>query len=134
MKRMLPQEGPSGVIRHTSMDPPPESVPINALVAVKGTPLENQPPIDAFEIIRAIATARILMPKSRVRLSAGRMEMSKELQAMAFFAGANSIFTGDRLLTTPNPGDGDRSLLEQMGMRPETPADTAREREALKVG
>ena len=71
------------------------------------------------------------MPKSRVRLSAGRVEMSRELQAMAFFAGANSIFTGDKLLTTPNPGEGDRNLLADLGMGPETLGETAREREAM---
>lgn len=102
-----------------TLDPHPESVPINMLVRVPGTPLENVEAIDPFEMIRCIATARILMPTSRVRLSAGRMEMSRELQAMAFFAGANSIFTGDKLLTTPNPGHGDLELLHTLGMEPE---------------
>lgn len=86
-----------------NLDPQPESVPINMLVPVKGTPLEHALPLDIFEWIRAIAVARILMPKSMVRLSAGRLEISKEAQALAFFAGANAIFTGEKLLTTSNP-------------------------------
>lgn len=101
-----------------SMDPPPESVPINSLVAVEGTPLADQPRIDAFEFIRTIAAARITMPKSYVRLSAGRREMSDEAQALAFLAGANSIFYGDKLLTTGNPDvEGDRALLARLDMR-----------------
>ena len=102
-----------------SMDPHPESLPINALVAVEGTPMEDRPPVDTFTMVRMIATARILMPLSRVRLSAGRTEMSDETQALCFLAGANSIFAGDKLLTTPNPGeDRDRQLLDTLGMRP----------------
>ncbi len=102
-----------------SHEPHPESVPINALVAVEGTPLEDQPPVDAFSMVRMIATARIMMPRSRVRLSAGRTQMSDEAQALCFVAGANSIFTGDKLLTTPNPGeDHDKQLLLTLGMRP----------------
>jgi biotin synthase len=98
-------------------DPHPESVPINALVPVEGTPLEDQPPLDAFAMVRAIATARIAMPGSMVRLSAGRTEMSDETQALCFVAGANSIFTGDKLLTTPNPGESkDAALLGALGM------------------
>lgn len=85
-----------------SLDPPPESVPINHLVAIPGTPLEKTPPLDPFEFVRTIAVARIAMPKSVVRLSAGRQNMSDELQALCFFAGANSIFYGDKLLTTDN--------------------------------
>ncbi|CAN5399105.1 biotin synthase BioB [soil metagenome] len=103
-----------------NLDPQPESVPINVLVRVKGTPLEEVAPVDPIELVRCIATARILMPRSRVRLSAGRMEMSRELQAMCFFAGANSIFTGDRLLTTPNPGGSDLEMLKSLGMTAET--------------
>lgn len=100
-------------------DPHPESVPINALVAVEGTPLEDRPPVDAFAMTRMIATARILMPRARVRLSAGRTQMSDEAQALCFLAGANSIFTGDKLLTTPNPGqDHDKQLLTALGMHP----------------
>ncbi len=110
-----------------SLDPHPESVPINMLVRVPGTPLENAEPIPPLELVRCIATARILMPTSRVRLSAGRTEMTKELQALCFLAGANSIFTGDKLLTTPNPGEGDLSLMEELGMSPENADETARE-------
>jgi len=101
-----------------NMEPPPESVPINSLVAVEGTPLADQPQIDPFEFVRTIAAARITMPKSYVRLSAGRREMSDEGQALAFMAGANSIFYGDKLLTTGNPDvEGDRSLLDRLGMK-----------------
>ncbi len=104
----------------TEMDPAPESIPINHLVPVPGTPLADLPPVPPLEFIRMIATARILFPASRIRLSAGRTAMSDEMQALAFFAGANSIFTGDRLLTTPNPGeDRDLGLLKALGMRVE---------------
>lgn len=103
-----------------TLDPPPESVPINLLVPVEGTPLEHSAPVDPLELVRCVATARILMPTSRVRLSAGRMSMSQELQAMCFFAGANSIFSGAKLLTTPNPGSADAALLTTLGMEPET--------------
>ncbi|HMZ50750.1 MAG TPA: biotin synthase, partial [Candidatus Sumerlaeota bacterium] len=102
-----------------TLDPPPESVPINLLVPVEGTPLEHSAPVDPLELVRCVATARILMPTSRVRLSAGRMSMSQELQAMCFFAGANSIFSGAKLLTTPNPGSADAALLATLGMEPE---------------
>lgn len=85
------------------LNPHPESVPINALVAVEGTPLENQPPVPVWDMVRMIATARIVLPETAVRLSAGRQEMSMEGQALCFLAGANSIFAGDKLLTTPNP-------------------------------
>jgi biotin synthase len=96
----------------------PESVPVNMLVQVEGTPLFGIDKLDVFEFIRTIAVARIMMPKSFVRLSAGRTEMSPEAQAMCFFAGANSIFSGDRLLTTPNPEvDTDRQQLQQLGIR-----------------
>jgi biotin synthase len=96
----------------------PESVPINQLVAVPGTPLAGQAPIDPFDFVRTIAVARILMPQSAVRLSAGREQMSDELQALAFFAGANSIFYGEKLLTTGNPDvEHDRALLARLGMR-----------------
>jgi len=101
-----------------TMNPHPESVPINMLIKVEGTPLENAEDLDIFDLIRTIATARIIMPKSRVRLSAGRKQMSDETQAMAFMAGANSIFTGDKLLTTENPNiDDDKKLLSRLGMR-----------------
>lgn len=103
-----------------NLDPHPESVPINALVPVDGTPLGDRQPVDGIEMVRCIATARILMPKSRVRLSAGRMEMSDETQALCFLAGANSIFAGERLLTTPNPGkDHDAALMDCLGMHRE---------------
>lgn len=98
----------------------PQSVPINQLIAVKGTPLENAEAITSFEFIRMIAVARIMMPKSYVRLSAGRENMSDEMQAMCFFAGANSIFYGDKLLTTDNPGtDRDQQLFTALGITPE---------------
>jgi biotin synthase len=101
-----------------NLDPHPESVPINALVAVAGTPLENQPPVEPLELVRMIATARILMPASRVRLSAGRMAMSKEAQLLCMLAGANSIFYGEKLLTTGNPDvSADQALLRDAGMR-----------------
>jgi len=97
----------------------PESVPINRLVQVEGTPLAGTAPLDPFEFVRTIATARILMPKSMVRLSAGRAEMSDELQALCFFAGANSIFYGEKLLTTGNPDvEHDRALFARLGIHP----------------
>jgi len=98
--------------------PHPESVPINLLVKVDGTPLEDQPEIDSIEMARMIATARILMPASMVRLSAGRLSLSDEAQALCFIAGANSIFMGEKLLTTPNPAkSSDERLLGRLGMR-----------------
>ena len=101
-----------------NQNPHPESVPINALQRVEGTPLADQPPVDPIEFVRMIATARILMPRSYVRLSAGRVEMSDEAQALCFLAGANSIFAGDKLLTQKNNGESrDRALLEKLGMR-----------------
>jgi biotin synthase len=101
-----------------SLDPPPESVPINALVAVPGTPLAGEPPLDWTEFVRTIACARITMPTSMVRLSAGRREMPEAEQALCFLAGANSIFYGDRLLTTGNPdAAADRALLDRLGLQ-----------------
>jgi biotin synthase len=98
----------------------PESVPINQLVQVAGTPLHGTAPVDPLDFVRVIALARVLMPASHVRLSAGRAQMSDEMQALCMFAGANSIFCGERLLTTANPSaDHDRRLLERLGMRPE---------------
>jgi biotin synthase len=103
-----------------TLDEHPESVPINMLVRVAGTPLADQADLDPFEFVRAIAVARILMPASHVRLSAGRENMSDEMQALAFFAGANSIFYGERLLTTSNPeAVRDRRLFARLGLRPE---------------
>jgi biotin synthase len=102
---------------------PPESVPINALVAVEGTPLGDRPRVEIWDMVRTIATARILMPASKVRLSAGRLEMSEAEQALCLLAGANSVFAGDKLLTTPNPGpDRDRELFRKLGLRPLEPA------------
>ncbi len=99
--------------------PHPESVPVNMLVKVEGTPLAEQEELDPFEFVRTLAVARILMPQSHVRLSAGREQMSDELQALCFLAGANSIFYGEKLLTTSNPDtDQDRQLFERLGLRP----------------
>lgn len=110
----------------TSFDPPPESVPINCLMAMPGTPLEDQPPIDIFDLVRLIATARIALPAARVRLSAGRTRLTREGQALCFFAGANSIFYGDKLLTAANPEAGaDLSLLAALDLRPSLPAAPA---------
>ena len=101
----------------------PESVPINQLVQVEGTPLHGRPPLDPLDLVRTVATARLLMPKSYVRLSAGRTDMSDAVQALCFLAGANSIFYGERLLTTPNPGRSrDEELFARLGLRPETGA------------
>ncbi len=100
----------------------PQSVPINMLVPIAGTPLADAPPIDPFEFVRTIAAARIMMPASVVRLAAGRMEMDEGIQALCLFAGANSIFYGDRLLTTPNPAENDDAkLLERLGLRAMAP-------------
>jgi biotin synthase len=97
----------------------PESVPINALVRVKGTPLQDNKKVDIWDMVRMIATARILMPQTMVRLSAGRTEMSIAEQAMCFMAGANSIFAGDKLLTTPNPSfDEDMAMFNLLGLQP----------------
>ena len=105
-----------------SLSPQPESVPINALVAVEGTPMEDVEPISIWEMIRMVATTRIVMPHTQVRLSAGRTEMSREGQAMCFFAGANSIFAGDKLLTTPNPDvNEDMKMFELLGLEPMKP-------------
>jgi len=102
----------------STLDPHPESVPVNMLVPVEGTPLAKQRAEDPLELVRMIATARILMPESMVRLSAGRMSLSDEAQALCFLAGANSIFMGDKLLTTPNPeANVDRQLFDKLGMR-----------------
>jgi biotin synthase len=101
-----------------ALDPHPESVPINLLVAVQGTPLGERPPEDPLELVRMIAAARILMPRSMVRLSAGRLALSEEAQALCFLAGANSVFLGERLLTTPNPqASQDHLLFEKLGLR-----------------
>ncbi|MES2569312.1 MAG: biotin synthase BioB, partial [Verrucomicrobiota bacterium] len=105
-----------------NFEPAPESVPINCLMAMPGTPMEAQPPVDVFELVRLIAVTRIVLPKAKVRLSAGRTRLSREGQALCFFAGANSIFYGDKLLTAKNPGvDEDRSLLEELDLVPQQP-------------
>jgi biotin synthase len=105
------------LVELANLDPPPESVPINCLVPIDGTPLEDVPPVDSIELVRLIATARIAFPKARVRLSAGRDRMSRELQVLCFLAGANSIFFGDKLLTAPNPSaEGDTELFRAMGL------------------
>ncbi|WP_428103365.1 biotin synthase BioB [Candidatus Rariloculus sp.] len=107
-----------------SMEPQPESVPINELVTIPGTPLADAEPLDKFEFVRTIAVARLLMPRSHIRLSAGRSDFSDELQAMCFFAGANSIFFGDKLLTTDNPvPNDDEALFARLGIEAE-PCDT----------
>ena len=106
---------------HTLSNMPvhPESVPVNALVRIKGTPLENQPKVDTWDLIRMIATARILMPKAMVRLSAGRTDLSVAEQALCFMAGANSIFAGEKLLTTPNPSfEEDNAMFMLLGLQP----------------
>ena len=117
-----------------ALDPPPESVPINLLVNIPGTPLSDEPKLEPIEFVRTIAAARIAMPTSFVRLSAGRSQMPDYLQALCFLAGANSIFYGDKLLTTPNPeSDVDLKLFEKLGIRPlalETPLPDRKTAEA----
>ncbi|MCP4978255.1 MAG: biotin synthase BioB [Maribacter sp.] len=106
----------------SSLNPQPESTPINALVAVEGTPMEDIESIEIWEMVRMVATTRIVMPETQVRLSAGRTEMSREGQALCFFAGANSIFAGDKLLTTPNPDvNEDMAMFEVLGLNPQKP-------------
>jgi biotin synthase len=108
-----------GLLRElANLDPHPESVPVNLLVPVEGTPLGDRTSEDPLELVRMIATARILMPRSIVRLSAGRLSLSDEAQALCFLAGANSVFLGEKLLTTRNPGaDADRALFDKLGLR-----------------
>lgn len=106
----------------SNFNPQPESVPINSLVPIPGTPLAESQGVDSFEIVRMVALARIALPKAKVRLSAGRKQMSEELQALCFFAGANSIFYGDKLLTTGNPqSQADLALLKKLGLEPQKP-------------
>src|SRR4029434_8302035 len=105
----------------STLDPRPESVPINVLMAMPGTPLADHPPVDIFELVRLIAVTRIALPKARVRLAAGRTRISREGQALCFFAGANSIFYGDKLLTAKNPAaDLDVALLRELGLQIES--------------
>ena len=114
----------------SNFDPPPESVPINCLMAMPGTPLGDQPPVDVFELVRLIAVTRIAIPGARVRLAAGRTRLSREGQALCFFAGANSIFYGDKLLTADNPAaDSDVALLRELGLE----NDPVERREAAAV-
>jgi biotin synthase len=111
----------------TDFDPAPESVPINCLIPMPGTPLEDQPPVDVFELIRLIATTRIVLPNARLRLSAGRTRLSREAQALCFFAGANSLFYGAKLLTAANPAtDEDRELLKALDLQDTTEAAVKR--------
>ena len=106
------------IARLASLDPYPESVPINNLVQVEGTPLHGAAALDPLEFVRTVACARITMPRAMVRLSAGRQEMSDAVQALCFFAGANSIFYGEKLLTTCNPeAQADRALLAKLGLK-----------------
>lgn len=120
------------LVELANLEPQPESVPINALVAVEGTPMCDQEPVDPIEFVRMIAVARIMMPRSTVRLSAGRNSMSEETQALCFIAGANSIFIGNKLLTTANPeATDDEQMLERFGLHPLDP-DVARAKQGRK--
>jgi len=113
-----PQDRVEMLVTLANLPEPPESVPVNMLIPIEGTPLAEAPPVDPIDFVRAIATARILMPASHVRLSAGRTAMSDEMQALCFFAGANSIFAGDTLLTAGNPGeDADARLFAKLGLQ-----------------
>jgi len=106
----------------SNFNPQPESVPINSLVPIPGTPLAESQGVDSFEVVRMIALARLAIPRAKVRLSAGRKQMSEELQTLCFFAGANSIFYGDKLLTTGNPqSQADLALLKKLGLQPQKP-------------
>ena len=121
-------EGDRIALLHTLATLPqhPESVPINQLVQVAGTPLHGLPPLEPFELVRTIATGRLLMPRSYLRLSAGRTDMDDAVQALCFLAGANSIFHGEKLLTTPNPGrTHDQGLFDRLGLSPEPLAESA---------
>jgi biotin synthase len=114
------------LLSYMAMETPPESIPINALVAVEGTPLEDQKPIEQWEMIRMVATSRIAFPESVIRLSAGRNKMSMEAQALCFLAGAGSIFAGEKLLTTPNPEfDEDAKMFEILGLTPKESSQSA---------
>jgi biotin synthase len=117
-----------------ALDPPPESVPINLLVRIPGTPMADKAGLDPIEFVRTIAVARIALPTSMVRLSAGRTQMPDSLQTLCFLAGANSIFYGERLLTTPNPGaDSDRKLFEKLGLHPMGPDSSDAEPKAAQA-
>ena len=116
-----------------SFDPAPESVPINCLMPMEGTPMAGAKQVDTFELVRLIATARIVLPKAKIRLSAGRSLLSREAQTLCYFAGANSIFYGEKLLTAPNPeADEDMALLATLGLSPQAPySDLPRPESAL---
>jgi biotin synthase len=117
-----------------TLNPQPESVPINALVPVEGTPMQDEKPVEIWEMIRMVATTRIVMPHTQVRLSAGRMNMSREGQAMCFFAGANSIFAGDKLLTTPNPDvNEDMKMFDLLGLKPQKPFKKVAQRPTVEA-
>ena len=114
------------IVTLANLEPYPESVPINHLVRVPGTPLENEDALDPLEFVRTVAVARIAMPRAMVRLSAGREEMSESVQALCFLAGANSVFYGDRLLTTGNPDvERDHALFDRLGIHGLDPAAPA---------
>lgn len=114
-----PQDRVDMLVSLANLPEPPRSVPINMLIPIEGTPLADAPPVDPIDFVRTIALARIMMPQSHVRLSAGRTAMSDEMQALCFFAGANSIFAGDTLLTAANPGeDVDMRLFDRLGLQP----------------
>jgi biotin synthase len=118
----------------STLDPQPESVPINALVPVEGTPLESEKSVEIWEMIRMVATTRIVMPETQVRLSAGRINWSREGQAMCFFAGANSIFSGDKLLTTPNNDlNEDMRMFEILGLKNQAPFAKVHQRESVEA-
>jgi biotin synthase len=115
------------------LNPQPESVPINALVPVEGTPMEEQQKVSIWEMVRMVATTRIVMPQTQVRLSAGRTDMSREGQAMCFFAGANSIFAGDKLLTTPNPDvNEDMLMFKELGLNVQKPFEKHAQRQSVE--
>ncbi|MBQ0737351.1 biotin synthase, partial [Aquimarina celericrescens] len=116
-----------------TLNPQPESVPINALVPVEGTPMEEQQKVSIWEMVRMVATTRIVMPETQVRLSAGRTDMSREGQAMCFFAGANSIFAGDKLLTTPNPDvTEDMVMFKELGLDVQKPFEKHAQRKTVE--
>ena len=123
------------LIELSSLEPHPESVPVNSLVRIEGTPMASLPPTDPLELVRMIATARIMMPRSKVRLSAGRTDLPREAQLMCLYAGANSIFYGDRLLTTPNPGeDADAELIRLAGLTAQAPSAEENSCETFSCG
>lgn len=128
-------EDRAGMLHQLSQfNPHPESVPINALVAVEGTPMEEQQPVNIWEMVRMVATARIVLPRTQVRLSAGRNDMSPEGQALCFLAGANSIFAGEKLLTTPNPAeDADEKLIRDLGLELQQPFEMHPQRPTVEA-